>query len=95
MSVDEHSNGHSGPGYASPEVAREQPAEKLIYVAALYEGTGIDKPDFVAVVDVDPSPPATARWSGAPTCPTSATSCITSAGTRARRPAIRSCSATR
>ena len=40
---------HSGPGYASPEVAREQPPEKFVYVASLYEGTGIDKPDFIAV----------------------------------------------
>ena len=31
MSVEEHSNGHGGPGYASPQVAREQPPEKLIY----------------------------------------------------------------
>src|SRR6201995_2679755 len=46
---------HAGPGYASPQVAREQPPEKVIYVASLYEGTGIDKPDFVAVVDVDPA----------------------------------------
>src|SRR6201994_4335546 len=46
---------HSGPGYASPEVARQQEPEQLIYVAALYEGTGIDKPDFIAVVDVDSS----------------------------------------
>ena len=53
MSEHEHS-GHAGPGYASPQVAREQPPEKVIYVASLYEGTGIDKPDFVAVVDVDP-----------------------------------------
>src|ERR1700722_14192987 len=45
---------HAGPGYASPEVARQQEPEKLIYVAALYEGTGIEKPDFIAVVDVDP-----------------------------------------
>ena len=45
---------HSGPGYASPQVAREQPPEKFIYVASLYEGTGIDRPDFIAVVDVDP-----------------------------------------
>src|SRR6204780_5540027 len=42
------------PDTPHPQVAREQPAEKLIYVAALYEGTGIDKPDFIAVVDVDP-----------------------------------------
>ena len=45
---------HAGPGYASPAVAREQPPEQFVYVAALYEGTGIDRPDFIAVVDVDP-----------------------------------------
>ena len=44
----------NGPGYASPAVAREQPAEGFVYVASLYEGTGIDRPDFIAVVDVDP-----------------------------------------
>jgi len=43
-----------GPGYASPEVARHQPPERFVYVASLYEGTGIDRPDFIAVVDVDP-----------------------------------------
>jgi methanethiol oxidase len=46
---------HSGPGYASPPAAREQPPEKVLYVAALYEGPGIARPDFIAVVDVDPS----------------------------------------
>ena len=46
---------HTGPGYASPEVARQTEPEKVIYVAALYEGTGIDKPDFIAVVDTDPA----------------------------------------
>src|ERR1700761_21704 len=45
---------HAGPGYASPEDARAQPPERFIYVAGLYEGTGIDKPDFIAVIDVDP-----------------------------------------
>ena len=45
---------HNGPGYASPAVARQQPAEKFVYVASLYEGTGIERPDFIAVVDVDP-----------------------------------------
>ena len=52
MSEHDHA-AHAGPGYASPQVAREQPPEKVIYVASLYEGTGIDRPDFVAVVDVD------------------------------------------
>src|SRR3977135_2710080 len=56
MSADSQSgHEHSGPGYATVDVAREQPPEKLIYVASLYEGTGIDRPDFIAVVDVDPS----------------------------------------
>ena len=56
MSVEDHSSHeHSGPGYASPQAAREQPPEQFLYVAALYEGTGIDRPDFIAVVDVDPS----------------------------------------
>jgi selenium-binding protein 1 len=56
MSVQDHSDHeHTGPGYASPDVARRQPPERYVYVAALYEGTGIDKPDFIAVVDVDPA----------------------------------------
>ncbi|MGI8712765.1 MAG: selenium-binding protein SBP56-related protein [Solirubrobacteraceae bacterium] len=36
-------------------MAREQAPEQVIYVAALYEGTGIDRPEFIATVDVDPS----------------------------------------
>jgi methanethiol oxidase len=56
MSADSQAGqGHSGPGYASIDVAREQAPEKFVYVASLYEGTGIDRPDFIAVVDVDPS----------------------------------------
>ncbi len=50
MSHHEH---HNGPGYASPQVARQQAPETEIYVACLYEGTGIEEPDFIAVVDVD------------------------------------------
>jgi selenium-binding protein 1 len=40
--------------YQSPEDARQQPPEDFVYVACLYEGTGIQEPDFVAVVDVNP-----------------------------------------
>jgi selenium-binding protein 1 len=55
MSTHDHAgHEHVGPGYASPAVAREQPPERFVYVAALYEGTGIERPDFLAVVDVDP-----------------------------------------
>ena len=43
----------SSPGYASPDEARRQPPEQVVYVACLYEGTGIEQPDFIAVVDVD------------------------------------------
>jgi selenium-binding protein 1 len=45
---------HSGPGYASPADAQAQPPEDVIYVASLYEGTGVDHPDFIATVDVNP-----------------------------------------
>lgn len=54
MSHAEHHE-HTGPGYASPQLAAEQAPESFIYVACLYEGTGIDRPDFIAVVDVDPA----------------------------------------
>src|SRR3954465_10060231 len=40
--------------YHSPEDARQQPPEDYVYVACLYEGTGIREPDFIAVVDVNP-----------------------------------------
>jgi selenium-binding protein 1 len=32
--------------------------EKILYVNALYTGTGIDAPDYLATVDVDPASPA-------------------------------------
>src|SRR5919197_1533199 len=40
--------------YHSPEDARQQAAEDFVYIACLYEGPGIQEPDFVAVVDVNP-----------------------------------------
>src|SRR5215210_1702918 len=49
-----HDHAHAGPGYASPEEARRQPPEEVAYVACLYEGTGINQPDFLAVVDTNP-----------------------------------------
>ncbi len=65
MSAHDHADHeHHGPGYATPAVAREQPPEQFAYVAALYEGTGIDRPDFIAVVDVDASSPT--LWANRP-----------------------------
>ena len=43
-----------GPGYASPSEAIRAPSEKLLYTIAIYTGTGIQKPDYLATVDVDP-----------------------------------------
>jgi selenium-binding protein 1 len=46
-----------GPGYASPEEAIKADSEKLLYTVALYVGTGIEEPDYLATVDVDPTSP--------------------------------------
>src|SRR6476469_6744998 len=47
----------SGPGYASPEEAIKAKPETLLYAIALYTGTGIEEPDYLATVDVDPNSP--------------------------------------
>src|ERR671922_2262462 len=39
--------------YASPAEATRAPAEEFLYVACLHEGTGVDKPDFLAGVDAE------------------------------------------
>jgi len=31
--------------------------EKILYTIALYTGTGIEEPDYLATVDVDPDSP--------------------------------------
>ena len=46
-----------GPGYASPAEAIRAPREKLLYTVALYIGTGIQKPDYLATIDADPDSP--------------------------------------
>ncbi len=40
--------------FATPSKAQESPPEKLAYVVATYAGTGIQKPDYLATIDVDP-----------------------------------------
>lgn len=47
----------TGPGYASPQEAIKAPREKVIYTICLYTGTGIEKPDYVATIDVDEQSP--------------------------------------
>ena len=44
-----------GPGYASPSEAIKAPKERLLYTIAIYTGTGIQKPDYLATIDVDPN----------------------------------------
>jgi methanethiol oxidase len=39
--------------YASPEEARKAPREEFLYVACPREGTGVDLPGFLAVVDAE------------------------------------------
>ena len=39
--------------YGSPAEAQRAPQEELLYVACLHEGTGVDAPDFLAVVDAE------------------------------------------
>jgi methanethiol oxidase len=39
--------------YRSPQEAMRAPAEEFLYLACLHEGTGVDAPDFLAVVETD------------------------------------------
>ena len=41
--------------YTSPHEARQARAEEFLYLACLHEGTGTDKPDFLAVIDDFPT----------------------------------------
>ena len=44
-------------GYASPTAAMQADREKLLYTIALYTGSGIQEPDYLATIDVDPDSP--------------------------------------
>jgi methanethiol oxidase len=43
-----------GPGYASPREAMKAGREKLLYVTAIYTGTEVSAPDYLATIDADP-----------------------------------------
>jgi selenium-binding protein 1 len=47
----------TGPGYASPQEAIKAPREKVVYTICIYTGTGIEKPDYLATIDVDEDSP--------------------------------------
>lgn len=40
--------------YATPADAMRAPAETVAYVPAIYAGTDVEKPDYLATIDVDP-----------------------------------------
>ena len=39
--------------HSSPQEAMQAPAEEFLYLACLHEGTGVEQPDFLAVVDAE------------------------------------------
>ena len=39
--------------YESPQAARHARPEEFLYLACMHEGTGVDEPDFLAVVDAE------------------------------------------
>jgi selenium-binding protein 1 len=47
----------TGPGYALPQEAMQAQRKELLYTVALYRGTGIQAPHYLASVDVDPTSP--------------------------------------
>ena len=42
--------------HSSPQEAMQAPPEEFLYLACLHEGTGVEKPDFLAVVDAERRP---------------------------------------
>ena len=54
MSHDPHEHGACGATYESPQAAMKSPRESIAYVPAIRVGTGVNKPDYLATIDVDP-----------------------------------------
>jgi hypothetical protein len=73
---------HTSPAsfYESPQAARHARPEEFLYLACLHEGTGVDAPDFLAVIDAEDG-----RIVHETPMPNVGTSCITSAGIAAAR----------
>ena len=55
--TDGRANACCGPGYASPAAAIQAEPETLLYTIALYVGTDVQEPDYIATIDVDPDSP--------------------------------------
>ncbi len=50
-----------GPGFATPADAVKAPPEKLLFVTCTYANTGVNRPDYLAVIDADPASPTRAQ----------------------------------
>jgi selenium-binding protein 1 len=48
-----HTHDRPASFHTSPKDAMQAPAEEFLYLACLHEGTGVEKPDFLAVVDAE------------------------------------------
>jgi selenium-binding protein 1 len=57
MDMQDAGHGHAchGPGYASPSEAMAGGRETVLYTVALYDGTGVAAPGYLATIDVDPT----------------------------------------
>ena len=51
----EHQGQAADRTFATPNDARKSPRETLAYIVATHAGTKVARPDYLAVVDVDPS----------------------------------------
>jgi selenium-binding protein 1 len=63
VTMEAHEHGALRPAsfLASPEEAATAPREEFLYVSCLHTGTGVDEPDFLAVVDTNPESDAYGR----------------------------------
>jgi selenium-binding protein 1 len=55
MAKEARSTEHDKPAsfHSSPQEAMQAPPEQFLYLAGLHEGTGVEAPDFIAVVDAE------------------------------------------
>ncbi|MBD0345524.1 MAG: hypothetical protein ICV63_12030 [Coleofasciculus sp. Co-bin14] len=53
--MNQHNHVYCSPGYTSTESAMQADPEKVLYTIALYTGTGIEEPDYLATIDVRPN----------------------------------------
>ena len=68
------------PGLCKPAEAIRAPREELLYTIAIYTGTGIQKPDYLATVDADPESPTYSQVIHRLEMPGIGMNCITWAG---------------